>query len=216
MLTFPVGRDTTAQSLTWTFYLLMRNPSAKEKIINHLQHISTSDLHLPLSFDSIQSSAFPYVAAVFNESLRLYPPVPVELKECTAPTTFPDGTWLPKGAVVMWATWAMGRSKNIWGDDADEFQPERWLVPGDSSALTTKSAFEFPVFNGGPRSCLGKRMAELLAIHVIASLSWKFEFEEAPDQTVGWGDRLKERQSQNSLTLPMEGGLPCFVRRRIF
>lgn len=204
--------------MTWTFYLLMRNPRATERIIRNLQDISTSGLQPAPSFDSIQSSAYPYIAAVFNESLRLYPPVPVELKECTAPTTFPDGTWLPKGAVVMWATWAMGRSKNIWGNDADEFRPERWLVAGDSgdaSALATKSAFEFPVFNGGPRSCLGKRMAELLAIHVITNLTWKFEFEEATDGIMGWGNRTKERQSQNSLTLPMDGGLPCYVRRRI-
>jgi hypothetical protein len=215
-----VGRDTTAQSLTWTFYLLMRNPTGTKRIVSHLQDISTSESQLPLSFDSIQSSGLPYVAAVFNESLRLYPPVPIELKECTAPTTFPDGTWLPKGAVVMWATWAMGRSKKIWGDDADVFRPERWLIANASEntpTLKTKTAFEFPVFNGGPRSCLGKRMAELLAIHVIASLTWKFEFEEATDVATGWGygSRAGERQSQNSLTLPMEGGLPCYVRRRV-
>lgn len=207
------GRDTTAQSLTWTFYLLMRHPHACQKIIAELE--ATNDL--PLSIDSVQSSSLPYTAAVFNESLRLYPPVPVELKECTAPTTFPDGTWLPKGAVVIWTTWALGHSKNIWGDDADEFRPERWLIPGangEPQMLRTMSAFEWPVFNGGPRSCLGKKMAELLAVYVIAAFVWKFDFEEIVEGKLKPGEAPRERQSQNSLTLPMQGGLPCRFRRR--
>lgn len=82
------------------------------------------------------------------------------------------------------------------------------------STLKTMSAYEFPVFNGGPRSCLGKKMAELLAVYVIASLVWKFEFEEADDVHLKVGKEAPARQSQNSLTLPMQGGLPCYVRHR--
>ena len=171
---------------------------------------------LPLSVEAVQSS-LPYVSAVFNESLRFYPPVPIELKESTAETTFPDGTWLPKGAVVMWAPWAMGRSKNLWGEDADNFRPERWLVAGDGVerlTLKTVSPFAFPVFNGGPRACLGKRMAELLAAYVIARLIWRYEFVEVFDKETKSGEAPEERRSHSSLTLPMDGGLPCYVRRR--
>lgn len=207
------GRDTTAQALTWTFYLLMRHSETRQKVIAEVQALDK----LPLSFDSVQPSSLPYTAAVFNESLRLYPPVPVELKECTAPTTFPDGTWLPTGAVVLWTTWALGRSKNIWGEDADEFRPERWLIDNlkcKPQTLRTMSAFEWPVFNGGPRSCLGKRMAEMLAVYVITGLVRKFDFEEITEGKTKLENTRKERQSQNSLTLPMEGGLPCYLRRR--
>lgn len=196
----------------------MRHPHAQEKMLSELRSIFPEARdELPLSFDTGQPSCLPYIAAVFNESLRFYPPIPVELKESTADTTFPDGTWLPKGSVVMWATWAMGRSKNTWGDDADEFWPERWLIAGDEgepSILKTMSAFAFPVFNGGPRACLGKKMAELLAVHVLASLIWKYDFAEAFDKESTPGETPNERRSQNSLTLPMEGGLPCHVRRR--
>ncbi|KAL9076620.1 MAG: hypothetical protein Q9161_000952 [Pseudevernia consocians] len=212
------GMDTTAQSLTWTFYLLMRHPDAQNRILSELlSTFAEAKDELPLSFDNVQPSSLPYIAAVFNESLRFYPPVPVELKESIAETTFPDGTWLPKGSVVMWATWAMGRSKKTWGDDADEFRPERWLTAvdeGQALTLKTVSAFAFPVFNGGPRACLGKRMAELLAVHVVASLIWKYEFTEVFDKEIQPGQIPKERRSQNSLTLPMEGGLPCHVRRK--
>ena len=213
-----LGRDTTAQSLTWTFYLLMRHPRAQEKIITELLSSFAKVNHeLPLSFDTVQPSYLPYTAAVFNESLRFYPPVPIELKESTTNTTFPDGTWLPKGSVVMWATWAMGRSKKIWGNDADDFRPERWLIAGEEGqpfTMKMMSSFEFPVFNGGPRACLGKRMAELLAVHIIASLIWRYDFAEIFDRETIAGERSKERRSQNSLTLPMEGGLPCYVRRK--
>ena len=193
----------------------MRHPDAQEKILSELRStFAEAKDELPLSIETVQSSSLPYVSAVFNESLRFYPPVPIELKESTAETTFPDGTWLPKGAVVMWAPWAMGRSKNLWGDDADIFRPERWLEIGnEGERLTLKamSPFVFPVFNGGPRACLGKRMAELLAAYIIARLIWKYEFAEVFDKP---GEGPQERRSHSSLTLPMEGGLPCYVRRK--
>lgn len=208
------GRDTTAQSLTWTFYSLIRNPAAVQTVIAELHaRCCAAKNRLDLSFSAVQPASLPFTAAVFNESLRLYPPVPVELKECIAETIFPDGTALPKGAVVMWVPWAMGRSKQIWGDDADYFRPARWL-DGNSEQLITKSAFEFPVFNGGPRSCLGKRMAELLAVYVIGTLLWEYDFTDPYGETLSGCGATAERRSQNSLTLPMEGGLPALVRRR--
>ena len=194
----------------------MRHPEVQQEIIAELEMAFPAARDLPLTYDNAHPASLPYTTAVFSETLRLYPPVPVELKECTAATTFPDGVWLPKGSVVMWVPWAMGRSTLIWGNDADDFRPERWLIRNDSDqppSLSTRSAFEYPVFNGGPRSCLGKKMAELLGIHVIANLVWTFDFKEiyAPGSNP---DEPKARLSQNSLTLPMAGGLPCHVVRR--
>ena len=207
------GRDTTAQSLTWTLYLLLRHPSSIGKILTELmERYAPLNRTISLSFASVQPASLPYTTSIFNESLRLYPPVPIELKECIAATLFPDGTWLPKGAVVMWAPWAMGRSRQIWGSDADDFCPERWLDPSSDQPMT-KSAFEFPVFNGGPRSCLGKKMAELLVVYVIATLIWEYEFEEDDENESIDHSIRSERKSQNSLTLPMEGGLPVKVKK---
>ncbi|KAI0002627.1 cytochrome P450 [Xylariaceae sp. FL0662B] len=206
------GRDTVAQALTWSMYLLMQHNAVVEKIRKEVQELleTTQQPFEELSGNSeaINSAVFtpialPYTMAVFYETLRLYPPIPFEIKQCEKATTLPDGTCLPEKSIVFWCTWAMNRSKISWGDDADAFRPERWLTR--DGKLITRSAAEFPVFNGGSRLCLGKRMAELLAVQVIATMVLLFDFVPA---------YKNERVSKSSLTLPMEGGLPCLVRPR--
>ncbi|KAI3320337.1 cytochrome P450 [Xylariaceae sp. AK1471] len=152
-LTFlTAGRDTTAQALTWCLYLLMQNKSAVEKIREEAQTLlrtqGLDSQHLGDDGDT-SSAAFaptslPYTMAVFYEALRLYPPIPFEIRECERATTLPDGTFLPKKAIVVWSLWAMNRSRLTWGEDADMFKPERWLT--DDGKFTSKSASEFPVF----------------------------------------------------------------------
>lgn len=163
-----------------------------------------------LSFDPtlFTPTSLPYTHAVFNETLRLYPPIPIEIKQTLSATTLPDETFLPEGCVLVWCVWAMNRSKITWGEDADSFRPERWLSPSsdNNQVNINKNAAEFPVFNGGQRLCLGKKMAESIAVQVIASVVWTFDFVPAYEGT--------ERRSKSSLTLPMEGGLPVLVKTR--
>jgi hypothetical protein len=228
---FSIGRDTTAQALTWTFYMLMRTPHVVSKIRDELHRERIFSTTKDLNYDTIQSNTLPYITAVFYESLRLYPPVPFEIKQCEKDSVLPDGTFLPQSAIVVWCTWAMGRSSQIWGTETDteSFQPERWLeTPTTASTTTietnspdskrpsllTKTAFEFPVFNGGPRTCLGKKMAEFQAIYTIAILVWKYDFRAVEDDGSATWMLGSERRSRNSLTLPMEGGLPCYLRKR--
>ena len=214
LLKFSVGRDTTAQALTWTFYLLSRNPDALTELRKELSLLQSEQL----SYENLQTTSLPYTLAIFNESLRLFPPVPFEIKQCRKATNLPDGTFLPKGAVILWCVWAMGRSEQIWGsDDLEAFKPRRWLEPisphdpASKMNVKVKSNFEFPVFNGGARLCLGRRMAELQAVYTIASLLMEFDFEEVLDWRVGDDG---ERITRNSLTLPMDGGLPCRIKER--
>ncbi|TVY35483.1 Cytochrome P450 [Lachnellula subtilissima] len=204
------GRDTTAQALTWLFYCLMKHPDVTKAIRTEVDNVAKAafsvedaflDLH-QIDTALFQASKLPYTMAAFYEALRLYPPIPFEFKQCMKATILPDGTILPKDAVLLWCTWAMNRSQLTWGKNADEFRPERWF---DNGNLITKTAFEFPVFNGGPRICLGKKMAESVAVQVIATFVLHFDFKALDNN---------ERFSKNSLTLPMEGGLPCNVKIR--
>lgn len=101
----------------------------------------------------------------------------------------------------------MNRSRARWGADADSFRPERWLAPPDAPGpVRLPPSSEFPVFNGGSRTCLGKTMAERVAVQVMAAVCWTFDFVPRYEGT--------ERKSRSSLTLPMEGGLPVFVKVR--
>lgn len=209
------GRDTTAQSLTWTVYSLLRHPAWKTALLNSIQDSFPSSARgspLPLSYDVLSGQhALPYAQAIFAEALRLNPAVPFELKESTAATVLPDGTNLPSGAVVIWIPYGLARSPEIWGSDAAIFNPKRWLERQVDGTLhiVTRTAFENPVFNAGPRMCIGKRMAEVLALHVLVQLLWKWDFEEVR----GRGEIGGKRVMAESLTAPMQGGLPVKVRR---
>lgn len=222
------GRDTTAQSLTWTFYALMRHPEALKELREEIDAKSSpcpgvdpSVMSLDeIDMSALQPTSLPLTVATFYEALRLYPPVPFEIKQTSHPVTLPDGTSLPGDAIVVWCIYALNRSTAIFGDDAHLFRPRRWL--DTQGRLVVKSPFEFPVFNGGPRACLGKKMAEVMATWVMVTMCTEWDFDEVTEGQVGavgmHGKHAmatpRERVSANSLTLPMEGGLPCTVKMR--
>lgn len=245
------GRDTTAQSLTWTLYALLRNPETmselrretdpvfslpgqgvkpKNKNENKNKSNSPEPTTPTITLSALQPLSLPYTTATFHEALRLYPPVPIEIKQTLRALTLPDGTSLPASAVVVWCIWSLNRSETTFGPDAHSFRPGRWVDDehdtknGKKPVLLRRSEAEYPVFNGGPRACLGRKMAEVLACWVLGSALREFEFDEVveaePDGEKRGHDgtnppyKLKERVSANSLTLPMEGGLPCRVRLR--
>lgn len=197
------GRDTVAQALTWMFYLLMKNPLVLDKLRKDIEGLENPEDPLTLTPTNL-----PYALAIFYESLRLHPTIPFEIRQAQSATTLPDGTALPASSIVIWCVWAMNRSTHIWGPDADVFRPERWLSSDDDGGGVTfqkRSVSEFPVFNGGASLCLGKQMAEDMAVQVACWLVREFEFRRA------WEG---ERVSKSSLTLPMEDGLPVRVSRR--
>ncbi|KLU92803.1 hypothetical protein MAPG_11766 [Magnaporthiopsis poae ATCC 64411] len=205
------GRDTVAQALTWSLYMLMRqgHQDAMERIRDEARE-ALGTQNLPHDPARLTPATMPYTMAVFYEVMRLYPPIPIEIRQCVGAATLPDGTFIPESSVLLWSIWAMGRSQTTWGPDADVFRPDRWLSPtssGGPSVFVSRSASEFPVFNGGSHTCLGKKMAELVVVQVLPVVTCAFEFRPAYDERY-------ERVSKNSLTLPMEGGLPCFVTRR--
>jgi cytochrome P450 len=190
----------------------MKHPEIVDKIRQEVQGVlftgdnSGDDNDNGLDFARLTPVAMPYTMAVFYEGLRLFPPIPFEIKQVEAERlVLPDGTELNRGALVIWCSWALNRSHRTWGDDADEFRPERWLHAG-GHRLVTRTASEFPVFHGGPRTCLGKKMAESMAVQTMATVAYFFDLELA--------DPTAERVTKTSLTLPMEGGLPCYVRAR--
>ncbi|KAJ4746758.1 Cytochrome P450 704C1 [Rhynchospora pubera] len=204
------GRDTTAGTLSWFFYMLCNYPSVQDKIAIEVQaatqmqegKITSNEFGNYLNEDAINDMQ--YLHAALTETLRLYPAVPMEVKYCFSDDTLPDGFCVNKGDLVCYQPYPMGRMKFLWGDDACEFKPERWLNEG--GIFVPESPFKFTAFQGGPRICLGKEFAYRQMKIVAATLLYFFKFEM-------W-DSSREVRSRTMLTLQIDGGLHLRVMHR--
>ncbi|KAI8346292.1 cytochrome P450 [Mortierella sp. GBAus27b] len=192
------GRDTTAQALSWMFYLMHRSAADKD-IVHKLQQEIDDVLgdEVP-TYESYKKMK--YAEACLYEALRLYPSVPRNMKVCVEDDVLPNGVVIKKGEFFQWSPWTMGRDTTIWGPDAKEFRPERWLE-GDKASPT-----KFPAFHAGPRTCLGQQFATIEAVTFMAQVFRRFNFELVdPHNEPGYGA---------GLTLPVAQGLPIRVTRR--
>jgi len=186
------GRDTTAHALSWTLWLVMGHPEVEEKILKEVEEVAGVD---PITFESC--AKLKYLQNVINEGLRLYPSVPADSKMAVADDTLPDGTFVPAGVPVQWNNYVMARSKKLWGEDAEEFKPERW------EGRESPSLYTYAVFNAGPRECLGKRLAWVEMKACLAEMLRSVRFELAVPR-----DQIRK---DTQLTIGMSSGLPCRV-----
>lgn len=128
--------------------------------------------------------------------------MPLTLREADTDTTI-SGHFVPKGTTVVICPWAINTSKALWGDDAREFNPERWLGPGKANTGGAESNYAVTTFLHGPRSCIGKDFAKAEFACLVAALVGKFELQlEDPD----W-----ELQIQGGITSKPKGGLKVMV-----
>jgi fatty acid omega-hydroxylase len=188
------GRDTTAQALSWTIYCLSEHPEVEAAARHEI--IDVCGVRGP-AYDDMNH--LPYLQAVISEALRLYPSVPVDIKVALDDDTWPDGTFVPKGANVVYDIYSMGRDCSIWGEDAEVFRPARWLEMKE-----TRGNYEYPVFNAGPRECLGRRLAMVEMKTCLAMILPQMSFRLAVPR-----DQIT---TDAQLTIGMGQGLPCFVK----
>jgi len=195
------GRDTTAATLTWATFRLATHPREAAAVVEEVDRVLRGAAP---DYKSV-TTMMPLTKAFLSETLRLHPPVPKDLKTSVKRDTLPDGTKVPGGAKVLYVPYTMGRSRAIWGDDALDFVPARWLPPR-MAKKEQPDAYTFPVFQGGARTCLGKNMAYFEAATLLAVLLQRFAFELPPGSKAG--------RPAESLTMPMKGGLNIHVRPR--
>ncbi|RPD52579.1 cytochrome P450 [Lentinus tigrinus ALCF2SS1-6] len=197
------GLDTTSNALSRMLDVLARDPTSQERLRTELlsaQRQGVMESTGP-SIPHAELMKLPYLDAVVKETLRLYPPVGFmsrrAAKDVVLPLTWPvrgkDGTMMseilvPRGTLVVPNLQACNRNKALWGDDALEWRPERWMeelpkelyeahVPGIYSNLMT--------FSGGGRSCIGVKFAELEIKIVLSTMLMAFKFE-LTDKPVMW------------------------------
>lgn len=165
------GRDTTSAPLTWIFWLLFRNPETETPILNEIREKSDSPV-----LEGIKDMVFTH--ASLCESMRLYPPVPLDGKLAKKDDVWPDGKVIKKETRVTYHSYAMGRTESIWGNDWPEYKPRRWLKgDGDHDKWTFvgRDPYTYPVFHAGARICLGKEMASLQMKRVVAAVLRRFK-----------------------------------------
>ncbi|KAH6758421.1 hypothetical protein C2S51_018656 [Perilla frutescens var. frutescens] len=198
------GRDTTSAALTWFFWLLSDHPEVEKEILREINERSESAAS---AYDEVRDMV--YTHASICESMRLYPPVPTDSKEALSDDVLPDGTVVKKGMRVAYHPYAMGRVEKVWGKDWAEYRPSRWLERaadgGDKWSFVQRDSFTYPVFQAGPRICLGKEMAFLQMKRVIAGVLRQFRVLPVAEA---------EPVFTTDLTAKMKGGFPVRIEER--
>ncbi|KAF2707357.1 cytochrome P450 52A12 [Pleomassaria siparia CBS 279.74] len=168
------GRDTTASLLSFVFVMFLKHPAVFTKLRNVIvEDFGTYNNPKEISFTGLKNCQ--YLQWVLNETLRLFPVVPLNGRRALVDTSLPVGggpdgkspVYIRKGQEVYYSVYSMQRRKDLWGDDAAEFKPERWggRRPG----------WEYLPFNGGPRICIGQQFALTEAGYVVVRLCQKFD-----------------------------------------
>jgi cytochrome P450 len=194
------GRDTTSSALTWFFWLMTRHRDVEGEVLAEIESACGGDGDVGVGLDG--SRRMRVLHAALCETMRLYPPVAWDSKHAAGADVLPDGTRVERGDRVTYFPYGMGRMEAIWGADAGEFRPRRWLAPPQDEGV---SPFKFPVFQGGPRTCLGKEMAFLQMKFVASAVLRRFELREV--------DEGRSPVFVPLLTAHMAGGLKVTVRR---
>ncbi|ORE95886.1 cytochrome P450 [Stappia sp. 22II-S9-Z10] len=179
---FMAGHETTANTLAWAFYLISQSPRVREKLFAEVDGVLAG--RTP-TLDDVES--LPFTRAVIEETLRLYPPVPLLGRTATGKGTL-LGNSVEPGDLLIVAPWLLQRNKDVWSLP-DHFVPERF-VPG--LAPRPNKYANIP-FASGPRVCPGMVFALTEAVICLAALAQKFDVRLAEGVTVEADCRLTLR-----------------------
>jgi cytochrome P450 len=174
MMTFiAAGHETTSSTMTWAIYELCKKPEIQSRLREEIHtHIGSLDD----SMDAAKLDKLPFLHAVCNETLRHNAPVPVTLRDTEHDCTIAD-TYVPRGTKIILCPAAVNFSKELWGPDAADFNPDRWMGPGKANTGGAESNYAMLTFLHGPRSCIGQSFAKAEFACLLAAFVGKFEFE---------------------------------------
>jgi cytochrome P450 len=184
MMTFlAAGHETTASAMSWACYHLCRHPHIQTRLRSairaHLPSIS-ADTAIPSAADL---DAVAYLHAFCNEVLRLYPSVPLTIRIAANDSTI-LGHVIPKDTTIIISPWATNASVQLWGPDAADFNPDRWMAPGCANSGGADSNYSFLTFIHGPRSCIGQAFAKAEFAALVAAWVGRFEISFADPEYV--------------------------------
>lgn len=171
---FLAGHETTATGLTWTWYLLSRHPVVGEKVVAEVDSVLGG--RTPTVEDLAKLT---YTRQVFEESLRLYPPVWRFVRFAEDDDMLPSGHHIPKGSMVMLLPYLTHRHADFW-QNPEGFQPNRFT----REASTRRHRYAYFPFGGGPRLCIGNNFSLMEGPLMMAMILQRYNLSLMPGNNV--------------------------------
>ena len=191
---FLAGHETTAQLLTWTWYLLARNPQVRDALWAELDEVLAGQ---PPTLNDLDR--LPYNLQVIKEAMRVYPPAYLLARRAVSDTSIGGYEVASNTEVVIWTY--MTHHDPRWYPEPEEFRPERF-TPAAEAGLRRGA---YLPFGAGPRACIGRSFALMEAQLLLAALAQKHELDTISAVPV---------KTRPRITLTPEGGMPMHVPRQ--
>jgi len=187
---FMAGHETTAQALTWTWYLLSLHPAVEARLDEELGAVLNGRTPHYGDIASLR-----YTRMVIEESMRLYPPAHTMAREPIA-VDYVLGQRIPPGAIVLIAPWLLHRKASLW-PEPHRFNPDRFM--------TEPPRFSYIPFGAGQRICIGAAFAMTEAILILATIAQRYRLRLKPGHPI---------EPQGLITLRPRHGMPMTLQHR--
>jgi cytochrome P450 len=194
MTLYLAGHETTALTLSWSWYLLAQHPRVEEKLLAEWQRVLGD--RVPAAVDLPK---MPYTDAVITEAMRVYPPVYLIGREATKDLEL-GGYRVRKGTTIFIPQWVSHRDPRYF-PEPEEFRPERW----EGGLLQKLPKYAYYPFGGGPRVCIGNTFAMMEAALILTTVGQKYHFTLEPEPPV-----IPNPQ----ITLNPLNGIPAVLKKR--
>ncbi len=192
---FLAGHETTATTLMWALYLLDQHPAIQDRAV---QEISSVLYGRDPAYADVEK--LPFIRAIFEETLRLYPPVHAFSREALGPDTLPCGQSVKKRSLITIPAYVLHRHQEHW-EVPENFRPERFL-PKNAEAIRR---YTYIPFGAGPRLCLGKFFGLTEGVIVLAMILQRYRLTLRPGHPV---------EPLGRMTLRPHRGLPMQLHPR--
>lgn len=171
------GHETTSTALQWAVYALCQRPEVQTRLREEIRaNLPPISLGKPDPISAATLDSLPYLNAVCNEVFRYHPSVPGTSRVAIKDTTL-LGKPVARGTYILITPQVINHSEELWGPDADKFDPERWLGPGKANTGGAASNYAFLTFLHGPRSCIGQAFAKAELACLVAATVGRFRME---------------------------------------
>jgi cytochrome P450 len=170
MILFLAGHETSAAALNWALYLLERYPQYQDQVAQEAAHLTGLE-----GFAAMRN--LPFTRDVFRETLRLYPPVPMMVREVKQTGEVFWGRRVPKNSLIIISPWYVQRHNRIW-ERPDDFDPMRW----QEMPIADCQRQAFLPFSSGPRICPGAGFAIIEGPYLLARIvqNYRLSYRDLP------------------------------------